>query len=178
LTRDGDSFVSLRGRVVRARANHAELFLSIHADLLPDRAMRGLSVYTLSNAASDRVTAALASRENKDDFIAGVRLSHQPRQIGAILLDLARRHTDNLSLILAHTIVEELGRTVKLLETPHRAAGFAVLSATDIPSALVELGCLSNSADERLLQERSYQRRLAEGLTHAIDDFFATGGAA
>src|SRR5207253_4479983 len=114
LTRRGDTFVSLRERVARARANHADLFLSIHADALPDSAMRGLSVYTLSDQASDRDTAALAIRENKDDFVAGVRLSRQPREIGAILLDLARRETSNRSLILARMIVEELGRVVPL----------------------------------------------------------------
>ncbi len=178
LTRRGDSFVSLRERVARARANHAELFLSIHADALPDSAMRGLSVYTLSDQASDRDTAALAIRENKDDFVAGVRLSHQPREIGAILLDLARRQTNNQSLTLARVIVEELGRAVPLLEKPHRAAGFAVLTAPDMPSALVELGCLSNRDDERLLPQRAYQQRLAHGLVRAIDDYFAAGAAA
>jgi N-acetylmuramoyl-L-alanine amidase len=156
LTRRGDFFVPLRGRIARARANCAELLLSIHADALPDSAMRGLSVYTLSNEASDRVTAALAIRE-----------------IRAILLDLARRQTDNLSLTLARAIVAELGRTVPLLERPHRAAGFAVLTAPDMPSALVELGCLSNPADERLLRQHSYQQRLAQGLVRAIDDYFA-----
>jgi N-acetylmuramoyl-L-alanine amidase len=173
LTRRGDFFVPLRGRIARARANRAELLLSIHADALPDTALRGLSVYTLSNAASDRVTASLAIRENKDDFIAGVRLSRQPREIGAILLDLARRQTDNLSLSLARAIVAELGRTVPLLDRPHRAAGFAVLTAPDMPSALVELGCLSNPADERLLRQHVYHERLAQGMVRAIDDYFA-----
>ncbi len=151
------------------------LFLSIHADALPDSAMHGLAVYTLSNEASDRDTASLAISENRDDFVAGVRLAHQPREIGAILLDLERRQTDNRSLMLAHAIVEELGRAVPLLERPHRSAGFVVLTAPDIPSALVELGCLSNPQDERLLPTRAYQRRLAEGLARAIDDYFAAG---
>ena len=173
LTRHGDIFVPLRERVARARANHAELFLSIHADALPDSAMRGLSVYTLSDQASDRVAAALAIRENKDDFVAGVRLSRQPREIGAILLDLARRETNNRSLILARVIVEELGRAVPLLDTPHRAAGFVVLTAPDMPSALVELGCLSNPGDERLLRQHAHQQRLAQGMARAIDDYFA-----
>jgi len=173
LTRHSDIFVPLRERVARARANHAELFLSIHADALPDSAMRGLSVYTLSDQASDRDTAALAIRENKDDFIAGVRLSRQPREIGAILLDLARRQTNNRSLTLARAIVEELGRAMPLLETSHRAAGFTVLTAPDMPSALVELGCLSNPADERLLPQHAHQQRLARALTRAIDDYFA-----
>ena len=173
LTRRGDVFVPLRRRVARARADRADLFLSIHADALPDSAVRGLSVYTLSNEASDRATVALAVRENRDDFIGGVRLSRQPREIGAILVDLARRQTNNLSLSLAHAIVAELGRAVPLLEKPHREAGFAVLGAPDLPSALVELGCLSNPEDERLLCQRGYQKLLARGLTQAIDDYFA-----
>lgn len=173
LTRGRDTFVPLRQRVARARAFHAELFLSIHADALPDRALRGLSVYTLSERASDRETAALAVRENKDDFLVGLHLSRQPPVIGAILLDLARRQTNNQSLILARAIVEELGRAVPLLEKPHREAGFAVLTAPDIPSVLVELGCLSNPAEERLLRRPAHQRRLAQALARAIDDYFA-----
>jgi N-acetylmuramoyl-L-alanine amidase len=173
LTRRGDRFVALRQRVALARAARAELFLSLHADALPDAALRGLSVYSLSDQASDRDTAVLAARENRDDFVAGMHLSRQPREIGAILLDLARRQTNNLSLTLARAIVEELGRSVPLLEQPHRAAGFIVLTAPDIPSALVELGCLSNPIDERLLPTHAHQRRLAQALVRAIDDYFA-----
>ena len=173
LTRRRDVFVPLRQRVAVARRAGAELFLSIHADALPDTALRGLSVYTLSDQASDRDAAALAQRENRDDFVAGVHLSRQPREIGAILFDLARRETNNLSLTLAHAIVIELGHSVPLLERPHRAAGFVVLTAPDIPSALVELGCLSNPRDEALLPMPAHQRRLAQGLLRAIDDYFA-----
>lgn len=173
LTRGRDAFVPLRQRVARARAFRAELFLSIHADALPDRGLRGLSVYTLSERASDRDTAELATRENKDDFLAGLHLSRRPPVIGAILLDLARRQTNNQSLTLARAIVEELGRAVPLLEKPHREAGFTVLTAPDIPSVLVELGCLSNPTEERLLRQSAHQRRLAEALKQAIDDYFA-----
>ncbi len=178
LTRNRDVFVPLRERVVRARVLHADLLLSIHADALPDRVLRGFSVYTLSDRASDRETAALAERENRDDFVAGLKLSRQPREIGAILLDLARRQTNNRSLTLARTVVAELGRAVPLLEKPHRSAGFVVLTAPDVPSALVELGCLSNPQDERLLPQQAYQRRLAQALVRAIDDYFAAVAAA
>jgi N-acetylmuramoyl-L-alanine amidase len=174
LTRRGDEFVPLRERVARARMEHAELLLSIHADALPDSEMRGLSVYTLSDQASDRETAALAARENKDDFVAGIHLRRQRRDIAPILLDMARRQTNNRSLALARAIVSELGHAVPLLEKPHRAAGFAVLTAPDVPSVLVELGCLSNPADERLLGQRSHQQRLARGLLQAIERYFGT----
>ena len=178
LTRQGDIFVPLRERVARARVAHAELFLSVHADALPDTEMRGLSVYTLSDQASDRETAALAARENKDDFVSGIHLRRVRRDIAPVLLDMARRETNNRSLLLARAIVSELGRAVPLLERPHRAAGFVVLTAPDVPSVLVELGCLSNPVEERLLPQRAYQHRLARGLLIAIEDYFAHGASA
>jgi N-acetylmuramoyl-L-alanine amidase len=173
LTRQRDILVPLRERVARARRHRAELLLSIHADALPEAATRGLSVYTLSEQASDRETAQLAARENKDDFPLALRLSKQPFVIGAILLDLARRETNNRSLALARAIVTAASREVRLLPKPHRSAGFTILSALDIPSALVEIGCLSNPEEEMLLPTPSHQRRLAQTLLRAIDDYFA-----
>jgi len=102
----------------------------------------------------------------------------EPPVIGSILLDLARRQTNNSSLVLARAVVSELGRMVPLLEKPHRAAGFAVLTAPDVPSVLVELGCLSNPREEHLLQEPRYRRLLVQGLLRAIDDYFAAYTAA
>jgi len=177
LTRSTDEFLPLRERVARARACKADLFLSIHADALPDTGVRGLSVFTLSAQASDREAAALAVSENRADLVGGVNLSRQPRDVGKILLDLTRRQTSNLSITLARDLVDQLGREVVLLERPQRSADFAVLTAPDIPSALVELGCLSNTAERRLLQQRAYQQRLARGLVRAVDTFFAVRGA-
>src|SRR5215472_476741 len=173
LTRSTDEFIPLRDRVARARAWKADLFLSIHADALPETEMRGLSVFTLSAQASDREAAALAVSQNRADLVGGVDLSRQPRDVGKILLDLTRRQTSNLSITLARNLVDQLGREVVLLERPHRSADFAVLTAPDIPSALVELGCLSNPTEQRLLQQRAYQQRLARGLVRAVETFFA-----
>jgi N-acetylmuramoyl-L-alanine amidase len=177
LTRSTDEFLPLRERVARARAWKADIFLSIHADALPDTEMRGLSVFTQSAQASDREAAALAISENRADLVGGVNLSRQPRDVGNILLDLTRRETSNLSIALARKVVVELGREVVLLDRPQRSADFAVLTAPDIPSALVELGCLSNPSEERLLRQRAYRQKLARGLAHAVEDFFATHGA-
>lgn len=178
LTRHADRFVPLRERVARARTHHAELFLSIHADAFPDTAMHGLSVYTLSDRASDREAAGLAARENKGEVVDGLDLAREPREIGQVLLDLARRQTMNRSLALAQDVVAELGRSVVLLEKPRRSAGFAVLTAPDIPSVLVEIGALSNPAEERLLRQPAYRRRIAQGLAHAIERYFAAYGGA
>ena len=171
LTRSVDEFIPLKDRVARARAWKADLFLSIHADALPDTEMRGLSVFTLSVQASDREAAALAISENRADLVGGVNLSRQPREVGNILMDLARRQTGNLSIALARKIVDQLAREVVLLDRPQRSADFAVLTAADIPSALVELGCLSNPQEERLLQQRAYQQKLAHGLVRAVEAY-------
>jgi N-acetylmuramoyl-L-alanine amidase len=135
-------------------------------------------VFTLSAQASDREAAALAVSENRADLIGGIKLSRQPRDVGNILLDLTRRETSNLSITLARDLVTQLGREAVLLERPRRSADFAVLTAPDIPSALVELGCLSNPAEQRLLQQRAYQQRLARGLVRAVETFFAVRLAA
>jgi N-acetylmuramoyl-L-alanine amidase len=176
MTRRGDRFVGLRERVARARRAHADLFLSIHADRLPDSAMRGLSVFTLSAKASDREAAALAASENGADSIGGIDLSHRSRAVGDVLIALAQRETANLSSVLARDLVAAMGRKVSLLDHPHRSAGFVVLTAPDIPSALVELGCLSNPTEERLLRKPAYRRRLAHGLLRAIEAYFAVDG--
>jgi N-acetylmuramoyl-L-alanine amidase len=172
LTRRRNEFVPLTERVARARAWHADLLMSIHADALPKSAMRGLSVFTSSAQASDQDAAALASSENRE-IVDGVNLRHRSRDVGNVLLDLARRQTDNLSIALARDVVTALDPAVVLLENPHRSANFVVLAAPDVPSVLVELGCLSNPVEERLLQQSAYQERLARGLAQAIETYFA-----
>jgi N-acetylmuramoyl-L-alanine amidase len=173
LTRDGDAFVPLPARVARARAARADLFLSIHADTLPNAAKRGASVFTLSAQASDREAAALAQSENRSDLVAGIDLAKEPHDVSEVLFDLARRRTDNLSLAFARDLVAALGQTTLLLDHPQRAAGFAVLTAPDIPSALVELGCLSNPQDERQLRQPAWRARLARGLLLGIEAYLA-----
>ena len=176
LDRGSDEFVPLRDRVARAEALHADLFLSLHADALPNPAMRGLSVFTLSATASDREAAALAADENRD-IAAGAGPVRQQREVKAVLIDLVRRETDNQSLELARDVVAAVRDTgVKLLRNPRRSAGFAVLTAPDIPSALVELGCLSNPVEEGLLQLPAYRKRLARGLAQAIDLYLSRRG--
>jgi N-acetylmuramoyl-L-alanine amidase len=172
LTRTSDEFVALQDRVARARAADGDLFLSIHADALPDPDMRGASVFTLSEKASDAQAAALAARENKVDLIAGIDLSRHAPEVSSILIDLARRQTNNQSIQLARHLVDDLGRDVAMLNHSHRSAGFAVLKAPDIPSALVEMGCLSNRVEERALRTPTYRRKVAAGIARSINDYF------
>jgi N-acetylmuramoyl-L-alanine amidase len=179
VTRAGDSYVALRERVARAQALKADLFLSIHADSHPDPGVRGASVYTLSEEATDREAAALAARENRaDKVVSGVALANQSDTVAAALVAMSQRGTLNDSCRLADTIVSTFGQNgVRLLPRTHRKAGFAVLTSPDIPAALVELGYLSNVQDEKLLTVRQHQLALARALRASIDAHFAAGAA-
>ncbi len=172
LTRDGDSFIRLRERIAIARRVDADLFVSLHADSIKDGSLRGLSVYTLSENASDKEAESLAASENKADIVAGIDLTQQEPEVTNILIDLAQRRTMNYSARLAGYVVKEMERETKLLGRPHRFAGFAVLKAPDVPSVLVELGFLSNREDNRRLNDPAFRRKVATGLTRAIDRYF------
>jgi N-acetylmuramoyl-L-alanine amidase len=171
LSRTSDNFISLEERVIHARTLGADLFISVHADALPERSWRGASVFTLSEKASDKEAAAVAERENRSDLVAGVKYTADP-EVNEILFDLARRQTNNLSLQLAQQLVVELGHRVRLLQNTHRSAAFVVLKAPDIPSALVETGCLSNPEEERDLRNASYRAVVASALLRSVNDYF------
>ena len=177
LTRASDSFVALRERVARAQEAKADLFLSLHADSHADSEIRGASVYTLSEEASDREAAALAARENRADaVVSGVRLANQSDTVARTLVAMSQRGTVNDSRRLADTIVQTFARNgVRLLPHTHRQAGFAVLTSPDIPAALVELGYLSNLQDEKLLTVRQHQIALARALRASVDAHFGAG---
>jgi len=172
LTRDRDIFIPLRERIQIAREADADLFISIHADSIKNRKIKGPSVYTLSERASDKEAAALAEKENKADLIAGIDLSRNSQEVTNILIDLAQRDSMNQSARFASLLVGELRKRTKVLRNTHRFAGFAVLKAPDVPSVLLELGFLSNREDERALRSSSYRKRLAVGVAKAVDVYF------
>jgi N-acetylmuramoyl-L-alanine amidase len=177
LSRNTDSYVPLRERVARAQAAKADLFLSLHADAHSDNDVRGASVYTLSEEATDREAAALAARENRAGaVVSGMNLSDQPDNVAQTLVAMSQRGTVNDSRRLADTVVATFARNgVRLLPRTHRQAGFAVLTSPEIPAALVELGYLSNAQDEKLLTVRQHQMALARALRASVDAYFGAG---
>ena len=173
LTRDKDVAVKLLDRVKLAREREADLFLSIHADsLAADRATRGASVYTRAEDASDRDAEALALRENKADQLADSAPEKELDDVVAILVDLASRDTKRLSGRFAGLLTASLSERIPLRRNALRAANFKVLGAPDIPSALLELGYISNPAEEALLYSEAGRNQLAEAVVAAIDRFF------
>ncbi len=173
LTRETDIFISLYARRRFARSVNADLFISIHADSVKKPQTRGLSVYTLSEKASDKEAEKLAESENKVDLIAGIDLSGETQEVTDILIDLARRETNNHSSFFAEKLTDEFRTEILVLPNSHRFAGFAVLKSPDVPSVLMEMGYLSNKEEERLLRQQDYREKLAKASVRAIDSYFA-----
>lgn len=176
MTRDSDVFIRLNDRVRFARQHGASLFVSLHADSVREKYVRGATVYTISDKASDAVAAEVARSENLSDEIAGVSVPDDATGVVDILVDLARRETHGFSVQFARLAIEEIGRAARLIKNPHRYAGFRVLKAPDVPSVLVELGYLSNKEDEKLLNDAAWRSKLADNVAVAIGRFAAMSG--
>lgn len=176
LTRENDVFIPLEDRVAIAQAHGASLFISMHADAVADHSVRGASVYTLADAASDAQTAQLAAHENAADRYGGPASSGVSPQVAMILASLVRHETRVGSAHMQTHIVTALGRDLPLLDNPARHAGFAVLKAADIPSVLVEMGFMSNPADEAALRQVSHRAMIASAIGRAVDGYFASSG--
>lgn len=168
LTRDSDEFISLSRRVAIAREHKANLFVSLHADKLKQSDIRGATVYTISDRASDTLSASLAERENLSDELAGIAVTDEPEEVADILLDLTRRETQAFAVTLAEQIIASFRGQVELINNPHRSAGFIVLGAPEIPSILLELGFLSNRKDVEQLTDPERQKLIARLLADAI----------
>jgi N-acetylmuramoyl-L-alanine amidase len=173
MTRWEDEYLPLRDRTKFAKKSGADLFVSLHADSAPSVSARGLSIYTLSEEASDSEAAMLAAQENKVDMIYGMDLTHEDKDVANILIDLAQRDTKNKSIELADRLVQAFSGKVNLLPNTHRFAGFAVLKLPDTPSVLVEIGFISHPEEERLMKTAAHRSRVISGIIRGIDSYFA-----
>jgi N-acetylmuramoyl-L-alanine amidase len=174
LTRDGDYFLPLHARVEKARAVKADLFLSVHADAFIRPHARGSSVFMLSQRPTSQAAAWLAKQENDSDLIGGVNLDTRDPYLKQVLVDLSQTATSDHSQKLAGAVLAELGQ-VNVLHKPRvERAGFAVLKAPDVPSILVETAFISNPQEERRLNDRAYQDKLARAILAGIKRYFAT----
>jgi len=172
LTREDDSFLKLEDRVALARQNKADLFISIHADSFQQAEIRGLSVYTRDENATDVLDRVLADQENKSDIIAGLAPPEMATSVVDLLVDLMRREMRRQSFEAAQSIVHQVEPSVALRKFPVRQANFLVLQAPDVPSILIELGFLSNADDIANLKRPGWQDRTAEAIARGISAYF------
>jgi N-acetylmuramoyl-L-alanine amidase len=174
LTRDGDYFISLPMRLVKARQLNADLFVSVHADAFIKPHARGSSVYALSERGATSAAARwLAKKENEADLIGGVNLDIKDPYLKQTLLDLSQTATINDSLKLGKEVLLEIGDINHLHKNDVEQAGFAVLKSPDIPSILVETAFISNPDEEKKLKDTAYQDKLADAILAGIKRYFA-----
>jgi N-acetylmuramoyl-L-alanine amidase len=170
MTRDTDVFVPLEQRVQIARRANADLFISLHADSGGDPSIRGATVYTLSEKGAERTEHGVF---DKSDWFMNVALPGQDAATKRILLDLTQRQTRNRSAVFAELVLDRIGDKVELLRHSHRDAGFMVLLAPEVPAVLLEMGFITNPADERVLADSDRRRVFMGGVADAIDNYFA-----
>jgi len=168
LTRETDTFVPLQDRVKFARALGADLFVSIHADSAPNPKARGLSVYSLSDRASDDLTKSLVEQEIKAEPEQKTLPDYVDPEVAAILLDLTTKRTRQLSAGVKERIIRGMTGDWPILTNPIRSANFVVLRAPDVPSVLLESGFLSNTQDATMLASKTQRARLAKELAKEI----------
>jgi len=174
LTRDGDYFLPLNTRVDKARQVRADLLVSIHADSFKRSNARGSSVFALSERrATSEMARLLAQKENQSDLIGGVSLAGQASYVKQTLLDLSQTATIDYSLRLGNSVLQRLGAVGELHKARVEQASFAVLKAQDVPSILVETAFISNPQEEKRLNDRGYQDKLARALLDGIRDYVA-----
>jgi N-acetylmuramoyl-L-alanine amidase len=135
--------------------------------------VRGLTIYTNSERASDAEAARLAESENRSDQVAGLDASDDGEEVNGILGDLMRRETRTYSHLFARTLVGQITAASKLNKNPQRSARFMVLRAPDVPSVLVELGYLSSKSDVELLNAQAWREKAADSVAAAVADFIA-----
>ena len=174
LTRDDDYYVSLAGRVQKARRVQADLLVSIHADAFTVPTARGSSVFALSeHGATSAAAKWLAQKENAADLIGGVNLDGRDPVLARTLLDLSQTAQISDSLKAGRHVLNGIGAVNTLHKPGVEQAGFAVLKAPDIPSILVETAFISNPEEEQKLRSDRHQSRFAESMCEGIRGYFA-----
>jgi len=166
LTREGDEAVSLTDRTALANRLQAAVFLSIHVNASPARGAHGAETYYMSVDASDPQAAQAAARENA---------SAAPDTVQLILWDLAHVANLNSSARLARGVQERLDALQGIRNRGIRQAPFVVLTGATMPSALVEVGFLSNPQEASRLLAPDTQEQVAAAVAEAILEYLRSG---
>ena len=171
LTRTDDRYLYLRERINFAEKFKADLFISIHADASKNKNASGFSIFSLSDKASDKEAKKLALRENKSDFIGGLKIQHSDPLIKDNLIKIFQRQTMNESSKIANIVIRNINK-LSITNRGHRNAGFVVLKSLTTPSILVELGFITNKKEEKLLKNKKYLTKISKIISLSIFNYF------
>lgn len=172
LTRTGDTYLKLAQRAEIAEQKKADLFISLHANANPSRKMKGFSIYTLSEKASDEEAKKLAEAENAADKIGVEGFTEFEENIRIALSALQQHAVAEMSEEYANGAARAFKKSsIEQQPGPSvRHAPFAVLRST-VPGALLELGHLSNANEEKLLKSDNHQNKLVDAIVRSIKDY-------
>lgn len=160
ITRDDDTFISLKNRAVFANKKDADLFVSIHCNAAYSREAKGIRTYIYSRVASSKAAAEAAKYENKS---AGA--------FEFLLNDLRKGADEYLSIEAAGNIQHSLIKSLALKWLPTERAPFYVLANTDMPSVLVEAAFISNWAEAGKLNDTNFRDQVARGIADGIMEY-------
>ena len=170
VTRETDIFIPLQQRLNKARKVGADLFVSIHADANHNRKAKGLSIYTLSDRASNQRAERMASGKNLKLYGQNIKIDSLNTR--HLLVDMTRNYTGNIAKDFSHLVIKNMPKDVKLLKQQELSAGFWVLKGIDMPAVLIELGFLSNPEEERKLLSANYKNKIVDTIVRSINDLF------
>jgi N-acetylmuramoyl-L-alanine amidase len=178
MTRSSDVFISLDHRLKFSADHEADLFVSLHADSIEEKnvaeSIRGATIYTLSERASDEQARIMAEKENASDLVAGLETGSGAAhdQVKSILIDLLKRETANFSADFSNVLAAKLSKTIVMARDSQRSAAFKVLKQPHAPSVLVELGYMSNSKDQEQMTTANWQKQVATSIAAAAQAYF------
>lgn len=177
LTRDRDVYLNLPERVKIAKAQKADIFISVHADAYNSAAPKGGSVYVLSsNGASSVMARTLAQQENA--ALGVLQLAGRDKDVAYVLSDLTREANIRSSRKLGQSVLNEMQRNMKMHKHTIQSADFAVLKSIDMPSMLIEAAFISNPSEEKKLRDVRFQKTFAEAVTRGLRQFIEQTGHA
>lgn len=172
MTRSDDRYLKLAERASIAEKKKADLFISLHANANPKRDMKGFSIYTLSEKASDEEAKKLADAENAADKIGVEGFTEFEENIRIALSSLQQHAVAEMSEEYA-TGCAKAFKKASITQQPGpdvRHAPFAVLRST-VPGALLEIGHLSNSSEEKLLKSSAHQDKIVNAIVRSVKNY-------
>jgi N-acetylmuramoyl-L-alanine amidase len=168
MTRTDDTFIPLAHRTALANRYKADLFISLHCNASLSNKLSGFEVYILSEKASDPHAAAVARLENSALELEG---KAPPAPVQAVLRSLTKNAHINLAAQLGGIMDREVSEQLSIENAGLQQAAFYVLRGAEMPAVLVELGFLSNKAEEKKLKNKSYREKLIKAIAASIVEF-------
>jgi N-acetylmuramoyl-L-alanine amidase len=176
MIRTGDYYVTHNRKTKLARQNKADLLISIHADAFVSPKPHGASVLVQSSRrANSEFTRWIANRQDESELLGGAGETikkTKDKNLAFTLADMKKEYTMASSYEFALHVIKEIKQVTKLHKKEPEGLSLAVLKSSDIPSVLIETGFISNPSEEKRLNSRKHQQKLANAIFKAVDSYF------